>query len=41
MVYEFFDNNSSGSGIDAEPNYQIAKEIHGQIIRKFKRRKVY
>ena len=23
------------------PNYQLAKELHRQIIRKFKRRKVY
>ena len=30
----------SESGV-AEPNYQLANEIHRQIIRKFKRRKVY
>ena len=37
----FFDKKSSESGVDAEPNYQLANELHKQIIRKFKRRKVY
>ena len=41
MVYKFFDKKSSGSGVDTEPNYQLANEIHRQIIRIFKRRKVY
>ena len=41
MVYEFFDDKSSGSGITNEPNYQLADEIHKSIIRKFKKRKVY
>ena len=42
MVYKFFDKKSSGSGVAAtEPNYQLANELHRQIIRKFKRRKVY
>ena len=41
MVYKFFDKKSSGSGVDAEPNYQLANELHKQIIRKFKRRKAY
>ena len=41
MVYKFFDKKSSGSGVDAEPNYQITNELHRQIIKKFKRRKVY
>ena len=41
MVYKFFDKKSSGSGVDAKPNYQLANELHRQIIRKFKRRKVY
>ena len=40
VVYRFFDKKSGGSGIDAEPNYQIANERHKQIIRKFKRIKV-
>ena len=41
MVYKFFDKKSSGSGVDAQPNYQLANELHRQIIKKFKRRKVY
>ena len=41
MVYKFFDKKSSGNGVAAEPNYQLANELHRQIIRKFKRRKVY
>ena len=42
MVYKFFDKKSSGSGVAAtEPNYQLANELHRQIIRKFKKRKVY
>ena len=41
MVCKFFDKKSSGSGVDTEPNYQLANELHKQIIRKFKRRKVY
>ena len=42
IVYKFFDKKSSGSGVAAiEPNYQVANELHKQIIRIFKRRKVY
>ena len=41
MVYKFFDKTSSGSGVDAEPNDQLASELHKQIIKKFKRRKVH
>ena len=41
MVYKFFDKKSSGSGVDAEPHYQLENELHREIIRKFKRRKVY
>ena len=42
MVYKFFDKKGfSGSGIATEPIYQIAKQLHRQIIRKFKRRSVY
>ena len=41
MVYKFFDEKSSGSGVTTEPNYQLANGLHKQIIRKFKRRKVY
>ena len=40
MVYKFFDKKSSGSGVATGPNYQLANELHRQIIRKFKRRKV-
>ena len=40
IVYKFFDKKSSGSGVDTEPNYQLANELHRQIIRKLKRRKV-
>ena len=44
MVYKFFDITSTGSGVDAslanksatELNYQLANELHRQIIRKFK-----
>ena len=35
MVYKFFDKKSSGSGANAEPNYQLVNELHRQIIRKF------
>ena len=47
MVYNFFDkksaslNNSSGSGITNEPNYQLENKLHKTIIRKFKKREVY
>ena len=41
MVYKFFDKKSSGSGVAAEPNYQLANALLRQIIKKFKRRKVY
>ena len=33
MVYRFFDKRSSGSGIGAEPNYQLSNGLHRQIIR--------
>ena len=41
MVYNFFDKKSSGSGVATEPNYQLANELHRQIIRKIKRRKIF
>ena len=41
MVYKFFDKKSSGSVLATEPNYQLANELHRQIIRKFERQKVY
>ena len=37
MVHMFFDKNSSGCGVDAEPNYQLANKLHRQIIRKLKK----
>ena len=45
MVYKFFDkksaslNQSNGSGIANEPNYQLANELHKPIIRKLKKEK--
>ena len=41
MVYKFFDEKSSESGIINESNYQFANELHKPIIRKFKKIKVY
>ena len=41
QVCNFFDKKSSGKGVDAEPNYRGANELHRQIIGKFKRREVY
>ena len=41
MVYKCFDKNPSGSGVANEPIYQLANELHRQIIRKCKRQKVY
>ena len=39
--YKFFDKKSSGSSVDAEPNYQLVNELHRQIIRTFKRKIVH
>ena len=42
MVYKLFDKKSSGSGITTiKPDYQLANKLHKQIIKKFKKRKVY
>ena len=41
MVYKFFDEKSSGSGIINESNYQLVNELHEPVIKKFKKRKVY
>ena len=41
MVVNFFDKMSSGSIVSNEPSYQLASELHRQIIKKFKKRKVY
>ena len=42
MVYKFFDNKTSGSGIKNEnmSDQLLAKELHKPIIRNFKTRKV-
>ena len=37
MIYKFFDKKSSGGAIKAEENYELANELHKQIIRKFKK----
>ena len=36
-----FDKKSSQCGIATEPNQQLANELHKQIIKKFKKIKVY
>ena len=41
MVYKSFDKSCSGRGVAIEPNYQFANKRHRQIIKKFKRQKVY
>ena len=39
---QVFDKKSSGSGVAVtEPNYQLANELHRQIIRKSKKKKVH
>ena len=40
MVCKLFDKRFSRSGIAIEPNYQLANELHRQIIRKLNKRKV-
>ena len=37
MVYKVLDKKSSGSGVNAEPNYQLANELHKHVFRKFKK----
>ena len=39
MVYKFFDKKSKGSGITNESIYQLANELHKQIIRKLKKKR--
>ena len=42
MVYKFFDKKSKGKGLaNNKENIQLTDELHKQIIRKFKKRKVY
>ena len=39
MVYKFFYKKSKGSGINNEPDYQLAEELHKPIFKKFKKEK--
>ena len=41
MVYKIFDKKSSRSGVEAEPNYELANELLKQFIKTFNRRRVY
>ena len=41
LVYNFFDKLSGVSGVKSMPNEQFANEVHGPIVRMFKRSKVY
>ena len=41
MVYKFFDKKSKGNGVannEIKQNLQLAKELHKQIIRNFKKK---
>ena len=38
MLYKVFAKKSTGSGVATVPNYQLANELHRQIIRNFKKR---
>ena len=40
-LYKILAKKSNGSGVNSVRNYQLGNELHRQIIRKFKRRKVY
>ena len=41
MVYKYFDKKSSGSGVEAEPNYQLPIELHKQITKKFNMKSLF
>ena len=50
MVYKFFDKKSAGSGVNMHANNErpsdlatqkLAEELHKQIIKKFKKSRVY
>ena len=44
MVYKYFDKKSKGSGVannEIKQNLQLAKELHKQIIRNFKKTTIY
>ena len=36
MVYKLFNKKSSGRGIDAELNYQLASELHSELYSQFR-----
>ena len=42
MLYKFFDSRTSGRGIENEnmSDEQLAEELHKQVIKNFKKRKV-
>ena len=39
MVYKFFNKESSGSDVDAEPNYQLASELHKRLLKNLREEK--
>ena len=42
MVYKFFDEKSSGSGLaNSNENIQLVNKLHKPIIKKFSEKKVY
>ena len=43
LVYKFFEQNASGSGIENEniSNKELVEELHKPIIRNFNKRKVH
>ena len=41
MVYKFFDEKSTGSGIGNERSNQLVNELRKPTIKKIKKRKVY
>ena len=41
MAYKFFNRKSSGNGVVAEPNYQLANELHRRLLGNFKQEKSF
>ena len=41
MFYKFFDKKSSGSRVDAEPNYQLANELHSRLLENLRDEKCF
>ena len=41
MFYKFFDKKSSGSRVDAEPNYQLANELHSRLLENLRGEKCF